>query len=76
VVVVVIGRARVPASDPHAAEQLATLIARHDQALALVDELVRQASPGGVHRLVDGLLDLRLILRPPPTPAKPRERAP
>ena len=63
----ILGHARVP--EPPAVAQLAALVARHDQALALLDELVRKASPGGVHQLVDGLLDLRLILRPPKEPA-------
>jgi len=55
-----------PAGDASTTMQLAALIACHDQALALVDHLLRTATPGGVRQLVDGLLDIRLKLRPPP----------
>ncbi|MGW3608970.1 hypothetical protein ACWD6N_03625 [Micromonospora sp. NPDC005163] len=59
-----IGRARPeqPAADPTAV-RLAQLTARHDQALALVDERLRAA--GSNAQMVDALLDLRNLLRPP-----------
>ncbi|MEU4781058.1 hypothetical protein [Micromonospora sp. NPDC023633] len=68
------GRAKVPQpADPthvrlaQLTAQVAHLTGRHDQAIALVDERLRTA--GGNRQMVDALLDLRNLLRPPERPA-------
>ncbi|MCX5066934.1 hypothetical protein OOJ91_13865 [Micromonospora lupini] len=55
-----------PAVDP-AAVRLAQLTARHDQALARIEEGLRTA--GRDRRTADVLLDLRNLLRPPERPS-------
>ncbi|PZF98529.1 hypothetical protein [Micromonospora deserti] len=45
----------------------AQLTARHDQALAYIEQRLRTAGPSGT--LTDALLDVRNLLRPPERPS-------
>lgn len=66
-----IGRRPVPTPPPEdsasTSARLARLTAQHDQVLAAVDDALRRHHGNG--QLVDALLDLRNILRPPARPA-------
>jgi len=55
-----------PPVDPDAVK-LAQLTARHDQALAVIEDGLRRA--GSNRAMADVLLDLRNLLRPPERPA-------
>lgn len=51
-----------PTGDPTSA-RLANLTARHDQAIALIEDHLRHHS--GNKQLTDALLDIRIALNPP-----------
>lgn len=58
----------VAPQQPPCCASCATLTARHDQALTLVDELVRTVRPGSLvpgRHVADWLLDVRNALNPP-----------